>query len=129
MKKSCNWCGRIHDSKFDCGRQPQKKYKSSPNQKDRFRWTSVWQVKRDEIKERDHFICQICVRGLYEPSRRYETDNLEVHHAEPLEKAWDKRLDNNNLLSLCSRHHSMAEKGVIPYGIIKKIIEEQEKSY
>jgi len=25
MLKSCKYCGRIHDSKFDCGRKPKKK--------------------------------------------------------------------------------------------------------
>lgn len=124
MLKSCQYCGRIHDSKFDCGKKPQKKRNIS--EADRFRWSGRWQKKRQEIKERDDFICQICVRGIYNPERKFETDNLSVHHMIPVEKNWDKRLDNDNLLTVCEGHHAMAERGSIPKETIKKIICEQE---
>ena len=124
MLKSCQYCGRIHDSKFDCGKRPQKKRNIS--EADRFRWTSKWQKKRREIKERDNFICQICLREMYDPERKFETDNLSVHHMIPVEEDWDKRLDNNNLLTICEKHHIMAEQGDIPREVIKKIICEQE---
>ena len=124
MLKSCQYCGRIHDSKFDCGKRPQRKRNIS--EADRFRWTSKWQKKRQEIKERDNFICQICARGMYDPEREFETDNLSVHHMIPVCEDWDKRFDNNNLLTVCERHHVMAEYGEIPREVIKKIICEQE---
>ena len=124
MLKSCQYCGRIHDSKYDCGKRPQPRKKK--NEVDRFRWSPAWKSKRAEIRERDSHVCQVCIRGLCEPDRQYETDNLSVHHALPIEQAWDKRLDNDNLITLCSKHHEMAESGAIPYNKVKEIIDEQE---
>lgn len=124
MLKSCKWCMRVHDSKFDCGHKPQRKKQG--NDKDKFRWTQAWQKKREEIKERDKYLCQVCIRKLYETVNQYTYDDLEVHHAIPLEEDFDKRLDNDNLLTLCERHHEMAESGEIPRAEILKIISEQE---
>lgn len=115
---------RIHDSKFDCGKKPvRKKY---GNNKDKFRWTHAWQRKREEIKERDNHLCQVCIRLLYDTRNRYNYSDLEVHHAVPLEEDFDKRLDNDNLITICERHHEMAERNEIPRGVILGIIEEQE---
>lgn len=125
MLKSCKYCGRIHESTYDCGKKPAKKKKNT--KVDKFRWSRTWQKKREEIRLRDNHRCQVCARLLFEPVREYETDNLSVHHAVSIEADWDKRLDNDNLLTLCGMHHDMAEKGVITYETIKKIIEEQEQ--
>ncbi|SNR85856.1 hypothetical protein SAMN05446037_100155 [Anaerovirgula multivorans] len=115
---------RIHDSKYDCGKKPQRKKKG--NEKDRFRWTQAWQKKREEIKQRDKYLCQICIRNLYDTFKQYNYIDLEVHHAESLEDAFDKRLDNDNLITICERHHELAEKGDIPLKVILDIIKEQE---
>ncbi len=45
--------------------------------------------------------------------RRYETDNLSVHHIIPLEEDFNLRLDDANLLTVCSLHHEMCECGEI----------------
>lgn len=124
MLKSCKYCGRIHDSKYDCGMKP--KRKKQGNNKDKFRWTGAWQRKREEIKDRDLHLCQICIRKLYNPHKQYNYTDLEVHHAISLEKDFSKRLDNDNLLTICEHHHEMAERGDIPCKIIKAIIDEQE---
>ena len=124
MLKSCKYCNRIHDSKHDCGKKP-KRIKQN-NDKDKFRWTKAWQRKREEIRERDKFLCQICTRNLYDTRVQYNYKELEVHHAVPLQEDFDKRLDNNYLITLCERHHEMAEIGEIPKSIILKIIKEQE---
>lgn len=124
MKKSCAYCGRIHDSKYDCGRKPKRIRKR--NEKDSFRSTALWQRKTEEIKERDEFLCQICIRDLYKTINRLNGNRLSVHHAIPLQVDFDKRLDNDNLITLCDTHHEMAENGRIPYEVIKEIIDEQE---
>ena len=123
MLKSCKYCGRIHDSKFDCGRRPPKKKRQTDA--DRFRWTSAWQQKREEIKARDHYLCQIC-RREFPP--RFTYGGLQVHHAVPLEEDYERRLDNDNLLTLCERHHELAESGEIPREEIQRIIREQEEA-
>lgn len=125
MKKSCVYCGRIHDSKYDCGMKP-KKFKKR-NIKDAFRSTAMWQRKTVEIKERDGYLCQICLRDLHGTKRRINHEKLSVHHAIPLQEDYEKRLDNDNLLTVCDMHHEMAERGIIPYDEIKEIIDEQER--
>lgn len=117
---------RIHDSKIDCGKKP-KRVKQG-NDKDRFRWTQAWQRKREEIKKRDKFLCQICIRELYETFDKYTYDNIEVHHAITLEEDFERRLDNDNLLTMCERHHEMAERFIIPREEILYIIAEQERA-
>ena len=125
MLRSCRWCNRIHDSRFDCGRKP--KYKRTRyNDTDAFRSSAAWQHKREQIRERDKNLCQICIRNLYGTIQQYTYDGLSVHHAEKVEDAWDKRLDDENLLLLCDIHHEMAEDGRIPVDEIKRIIAEQE---
>lgn len=124
MLKSCAYCGRIHDTKFDCGKKPKRMYERT--EKDRFRYSRKWNNKREEIKVRDNFLCQVCMRNLYNTLTQFNSEFLEVHHAEKLNNAYEKRLDNDNLLTLCKYHHKMADKGEIPLIEIKKIIEEQE---
>ena len=99
------------------------------SEKDAFRSTAIWQRKAEEIKERDGYLCQICLRDLYGTKRKVNHIKLSVHHAIPLQIDYARRLDNDNLLTLCNLHHEMAESGEIPYELIKKIIDEQEKEY
>ena len=124
MKKSCVYCGRIHDSRYDCGMKTKKIRKK--NEKDAFRSTARWQRKTAEIKERDSYLCQICLRGLYGTRNRINHQRLSVHHAIPLQDDFEKKLDNDNLLTVCAIHHEMAENGDIPYEEVKRIIDEQE---
>ena len=124
MLKSCKYCGRIHDSKIICNQKTQrKKYNTEA---DRFRWTSSWKNKREEIKQRDLYLCQICIRELYNTMTKYNTNNLEVHHNIPINENYDKRLDNYNLITVCHYHHELCESGEIPREEIQVIINEQE---
>lgn len=125
MLRSCQYCHKIHDSKFDCGMKPQKSNRRS--EQDRFRYTSAWQQKRDEIKERDRYLCQICLRNLYDTVRQFNSEQLSVHHANKLNENYEQRLDNHNLLTLCERHHKMADDGTIPKELILSVIQEQQK--
>ena len=63
---------------------------------------------------------------LYGTRERYNGKDLSVHHAESLEENFNKRLDDDNLLTMCERHHKMAEKKIIPVHIVRKIIRQQE---
>ena len=75
----------------------------------------------------DNYLCQICIRELYGTKRKYNHENLQVHHAIPINSNKDLKLDENNLITLCSMHHSMCDKGQIPYEEVKKIINEQNQ--
>lgn len=122
MLKACKYCGKIHDSKYNCGKRPVQIRNSAA---DRFRHTKGWEKKSLEIRERDHFLCQACIRELPGTIRRLNYDGLSVHHAVPICQDWDARLDNSNLITLCSVHHEMAESGQLKFGLIKSIIDEQ----
>lgn len=132
MLTTCRYCGRIHDSAYDCGRKPERgKKRGSLSGQDEiaFRRTEAWKQKSLRIRARDHFLCQICIRNLYPygEGRALNYDGLSVHHAVPVRDAWERRLDDNNLLTLCLAHHEMAERGDIPVLEIQNIIREQQK--
>lgn len=124
MLKSCSYCGRIHDSKYICSARPKKS--RTTTEADKFRWTSIWQKKREEIKKRDLYLCQICIRELYNTVTKYNTKELSVHHNIPINEDYNKRLDNDNLLTLCNYHHEMCERKEIPREEVQRIIDEQE---
>ena len=63
---------------------------------------------------------------MYGTKIKYNIDNLQVHHASPINLSEDLKLDESNLITLCSMHHSMCDKKQIPYEKVKKIICEQE---
>ena len=127
MLKTCAYCGRIHDSRFDCGKKPIRKQVKPDNDETRFRRTEAWKQKSVRIRERDFFLCQACLRGLPGTTQKLNTSHLSVHHAIPIREAYDLRLDDGNLITLCDVHHEMAERGEIPLEIIQKMIKEQEK--
>jgi 5-methylcytosine-specific restriction endonuclease McrA len=124
MLKSCKYCGRIHDSKYDCGRRPKRGYRT--DKVGRFRSSRIWARKREQIRVRDKQLCQICIRRLYGTTDQYTYDRLEVHHAVSLADDFDRRLDDDNLLTCCVMHHKMADRGEIPQEVIQEIIQEQE---
>ena len=125
MLKSCKYCGKIHDSKYDCGKRPVRK-KIHRTKTDLFRSTEAWKQKSLEIRERDGNLCQICIRKLHNTLRQFNYDTLSVHHIVPVNEEYDKRLDNDNLLTLCRMHHEMCEDGIISRTEQIEIAREQE---
>lgn len=116
MLKSCKYCGRIHDTKFDCGMKP--KRKKEPTQINKFRWSRKWANKREDIKERDNYLCMVCkAKGVY------NYNDLEVHHITPLEEDYDKRLDDEELITLCVTDHKAADRGEISKEYLYELLE------
>ena len=129
MLKSCQYCGRIHDSKIICSNKKEeqiKRNRKKESKENKFRWTQAWRDKREEIKERDKHMCQICIRNLFNTKYIYNYKNLSVHHATPLIENYNKRLDDNNLLTVCDYHHELCESNIIDRSVVIKIINEQE---
>lgn len=125
MLKSCTYCGRIHDTKTGCPKKPiRRKYDTDQN---RFRSKNAWTKKSKRIRERDGYLCQVCIRKLYQTLRQYNYEQLEVHHIVPVKADYDLRLEDSNLITLCERHHSMAERGEIPAELLRQIAAEQEQ--
>lgn len=108
MKSSCKYCGRIHSEGYECPQKPKKKFKKRCDDIGKFRNSKAWRTKRDEIKERDLFMCQVCLA-----KKVLNLNLVEVHHIVPLAEDFSKRLDDNNLISLCAVHHKAAERGDI----------------
>lgn len=127
MLKSCKYCLRIHDSKFDCGMKP-KRYKES-NEINRFRWSRRWHEKSKYIRERDNYLCQVCLTNQFDTFNRYNTEQLEVHHIVPLHEDFNLRLDDENLITLCAKHHKMADKGIISREFLLKIVKQKYFTY
>lgn len=123
MLKSCKYCGRIHDSKYDCGMKPKRKKKATDINK--FRWSRKWREKSESIKRRDNYLCQLSIR---ENPPRYVYTNLEVHHIIPISENWDLRLEDSNLITLSEEYHEKAERGEISREYLLKIAEEQERN-
>ena len=122
MYKTCKMCGVVpqdHICPYRKSRQ-----KGGNRQSDRFRKTKAWTDKSLEIRQRDRFLCQVCLRNLYNTLSFLNYKTVEVHHITPIEEDYNRRLDNDNLISLCSYHHKMADKGDIPRVELYKIVED-----
>lgn len=118
MLKACIYCGRIHEKGFVCLKKPkvQSKYEK---QIDIFRGSVKWKNKREHIYRRDMYLCRVCLdNGVY------CSDNLSVHHITPLASDFSRRLDDDNLITLCGYHHEAAEKGDIPAEYLRTLAEQ-----
>ncbi len=120
------YCGRIHDENYIYNKKPIKKKKIDDIV--RLRSSTKWHKKRQHIKERDNYLCQIYIKELYGTKRKYNYKCLQVHHAIPIKSSEEIKLNDDNLITLCSMHHAMCDRGEIPYIKVREIIKEQEKS-
>ena len=125
MLYSCPRCGRVHPY----GQCPVKNQidglmshgKKEPSQNDKFRRGRSWQRKRQRILERDLFLCKVCLDHKYNYSKVKDNRHLQVHHIIPLSERFDLKLNSNNLISLCSYHHKLAELGEIPRSYLQAL--------
>lgn len=115
MKRSCSACGRIHDTKFIC--PARRRYiPSEKTEQQSFRSSAAWTHKSLLIRERDLFLCRACLaEGII------TRDGLEVHHIIPLAEDYERRLDEDNLITLCKRHHELAEAGRLPRKLLQAL--------
>ena len=118
MLKACPYCHKFHKRDKKCPLRP--KFKKKGTKIEKFRNTASWQKKRKEIVERDLHMCRLCAIG-YDSDVRYES-SIEVHHIVPMSEDFSMRLDNDNLVSLCYRHHAMAEDASIPRSVLRDVI-------
>ncbi|MBQ7939474.1 MAG: HNH endonuclease [Clostridia bacterium] len=116
MKVYCPYCGRRHDKGFNCGRRPQAQRSDRDSRAKRFRNTQAWKDKTRVIKQRDLHLCRLCLHN-----RILCAKQLEVHHIEPLFEAFDRRLDDDNLVTLCYWCHKRADRGGVDRNLLHKI--------
>ena len=113
MRKSCIYCGRIHPEAYKCPRKPQKLRYDQATKQRRFRQTRAWKNKTKEIMARDRYLCQACLAEMPGTVRKYNAERLSVHHIASLNNDFERCLDNENLVTLCSYHHRQADNGQI----------------
>ena len=120
---TCKYCGIVPRG-HKC---PHKTYtkKTYDTEADRFRKSKRWTNKSIEIRYRDRYLCRVCEANLYNTVWQFNYKEVEVHHIEKLNENFDKRLDNDNLISLCRYHHKMADDGKIPKEELQELIKEK----
>ena len=123
MMKSCSRCGRIHTHGHRCYANSKNYYQHNPETR-KFRNSTAWKKKAEEIKERDKFLCQICLK-----KNIFNYKALSVHHLVPVIESEELRLDNFNLITLCEKHHQECECGKIPRQEQQAIVSEIMKGY
>ncbi len=131
MLRSCRYCGKIHDSRYQCDKRPRREKKDT--EAVRLRSSYQWQRIRDVVRERDRNVCQVCERRYAadkasdREGRRYEYEDLSVHHIVPIEENKEFAFDERYLITLCGRHHEEAEQGLIDRDYLIKIVRENEE--
>ena len=123
---TCSRCGIVKRGEHKC---PYKKPRNNTrdSKADKFRKTKAWINKSLEIRQRDRYLCVVCINNLYHTINTYNYNKLEVHHITPINEDYNKRLDNDNLITLCNYHHKLAESGHIPREELYKLIGKEEK--
>ena len=124
MLVSCSYCNGLHSRGSACPNKP----KNNSRKKEetyitRFRSSRIWAKKRDEIKALDLFLCRTCFE-----KGTYVWQKLEVHHIRRISKAWHKRLENSNLITLCCACHKMADDGKIKESYLLELAQKREQN-
>lgn len=120
MLKACSRCGKMHPLGYKC----RKGIKYSGGEEREFRGSSLWQRKREEIKDKANWLCEVCRdKGIY------TLEDLEVHHIDKIVDAPEERLDNLNLICLCVTHHKEADAGKLSNDYLRKLAEIREERY
>lgn len=93
--RQCNKCEGNNKARY-------KRYAVNRTDKDSqdFYRSKEWLSKRADIKDRDKGICLHC----WFIKNEFNVMDM-VHHIEELKECWDKRLDEENLISLCNNCH------------------------
>ncbi len=102
---SCARCGKVHEWGKCTIKQEAKRYTiKNRTDEQKFRSTARWQRKAAEIRSRDAELCKLC---LYEG--RITSRRLSVHHITPIKEDPERKLDDDNLITLCEEHHEEVE--------------------
>ena len=118
---TCSKCGVVKRG-HKCPYKTDNRKKDKDSKADKFRKTKAWSNKSLEIRQRDRYLCVVCINNLYNTINTYNYNKLEVHHITPINEDYNKRLDNDNLITLCNYHHKLAEKGDISKDELYKLI-------
>ena len=87
-----------------------------------------WQLKREEIKQRDGGVDQIAINGL-DGTPYIQTKKLQVHHIIPIDERPDLAYTNVNLITVSPRTHDLfkitCEQEGVDYSVVEKLLSSQ----
>ena len=120
---TCRRCGKIH-LRGKCSKKKNSygnRYKKD-SKANAFRSTRKWRDKSQEIRERSNRLCAVCLdKGII----NYK--DLEVHHITKLSVDYELRLEDSNLICLCSRCHKLADSGEIKEDYLAKLAANRDR--
>ena len=121
MLKACKYCGRVHDNSFDCGRKPKRtRYKRSDAEQPRY--SAAMNNKSRQIKERQAYLCPLCVRA-----GDLRVKRMETHHIQKLRLHPELMLEDGNLIALCEVHHELADRGEISEDLLRELAAKRDR--
>lgn len=95
-KKYCEVC----EAKVNNRHKEYKKYRKDIKEQS-FYSSDPWRLKRDKIKDKDNGCCLLCLN-------EHKIKSMDtVHHIIELKEDWDKRFEEDNLISLCESCHQV----------------------
>ena len=111
MKKICTRCNRrlvsvskkyceVCEAKSNYRHKEYIKYRKDIREQS-FYSSDPWRLKREKIKDKDNGCCLLCLNE--HKSKSMDT----VHHIIELKEDWNKRFEEDNLISLCESCHQV----------------------
>ncbi|MCD3223950.1 HNH endonuclease [Clostridium botulinum C/D] len=98
-KRYCKNCEiKKHEEKLQYEKLYDMNYRDKES--DLFYHSKSWRIKREQIKHRDHGLCQVCLMN-----KSIKNSDM-VHHIVELKEDRTKGLEDNNLICLCSSCHA-----------------------
>ena len=122
MKRSCPYCGLMHDQGAACSKKPKPAYGKHKSKAGDFRKKNIWTRKSKEIRDRDLYCCRYCLS-----QNIITTRDLSVHHIVPINEDERLKLENDNLITLCNEHHEQAEQGEISRETLRELARTEAK--
>lgn len=117
MYKTCTKCGKVHRVGEACT----VKRIYQPDRERKLRSTYRWTEKSKDIRERAHYLCEVCkANGVI----TYE--GVEVHHITKVKEDESKLLDDFNLICLCTAHHKQADNNEIDSNYLRELARKRE---
>ncbi len=118
--RSCKYCGRVHSSDYRCAAAPRRE--KEPTEITKLRTCRRWDKVRREAYERDHYLCRVCLaQGVL------NDQGLEAHHITPLREDTELAYDLDNIITLCTAHHKLAEAGVFSRKTLRALIQDDKQ--
>lgn len=117
LNVKCTYCGKLNPYRIECLCEGKQRAKAEQTKRydrtvrratnkmyDDFYHSKAWYMQRDYINRKYNGLCLHCLIVKNKITTK-ENEKIIVHHIESLKESWGKRLDENNLLTLCHTDH------------------------